>query len=129
MPCASSPSPGEHRALRSGDMLFRQGDTSDGGFVVTKGAVGLEPQPGHEAFIAGPGALIGQTALFCRTVRGGTAIARETSAVLQGLADADAPRAAGVPGRGRRHAPGAVDRAVEALRRARAGQEAPLGGR
>ena len=74
---------GEHRALRSGDMLFRKGDTSDGGFVVTKGAVALEPEPGHEAFLAGPGALIGQTALFCRTVRGGTAIARETSAVLR----------------------------------------------
>src|SRR5215203_6085319 len=33
---------GEHRGLRSGDMLFRKGDTSDGGFVVTKGAVALE---------------------------------------------------------------------------------------
>src|SRR5215203_467801 len=45
---------GEHRALGSGDMLFRKGDTSDGGFVVTKGAVALEPEPGHEAFLAGP---------------------------------------------------------------------------
>src|SRR5215218_6644121 len=45
---------GEHRALRSGDMLFRKGDTSDGGFVVTKGAVALEPEPGHEAFLAAP---------------------------------------------------------------------------
>jgi CRP-like cAMP-binding protein len=74
---------GEHRVLRAGDVLFRKGDKADGGFVVTKGAIAVEGQEGAELFVAEPGALIGQAALFSRGLRPATATAREPSAVLR----------------------------------------------
>jgi CRP-like cAMP-binding protein len=74
---------GEHRVLRAGDVLFRRGDKADGGFVVTKGSLAVEGKPGEEAFIAEPGAVVGQMALFSRSLRPATATAREPSAVLR----------------------------------------------
>ncbi len=75
----------ENRALRAGDMLFRKGDRSDGGYVVSRGAVALDANDdGSPAtFIAGPAALIGQTALFTRIARPATATAREPSTVIR----------------------------------------------
>jgi CRP-like cAMP-binding protein len=75
----------DHRSLRAGDVLFRKGDRSDGGYVVARGAVALDAAEdgSSPAFIAGPGALIGQTALFARLARPATATAREPSAVLR----------------------------------------------
>jgi CRP-like cAMP-binding protein len=75
----------EARNLARGAVLFRKGDRSDGGYVVTRGAIELDP---HEdgsppAFVAHPGALIGQVALFLRTTRAATATAREHSAVIR----------------------------------------------
>jgi CRP-like cAMP-binding protein len=75
----------EARNLSRGDVLFRKGDRSDGGYVVTRGAIELDA---HEdgsppAFVAHPGALIGQVALFLRTTRAATATAREHSAVMR----------------------------------------------
>ena len=72
----------EHRVLRPGDVLFRKGDRSEGGYVVTKGALSVESGEG-EPFVAEPGALIGQTALFARSVRPATATALKPSAVLR----------------------------------------------
>lgn len=74
----------EHRALTEGEVLFRKGDRADGGYVVTRGAIVLDPKrPGATVFVAEPGALIGQAALFVRQLRPATATAREPSAVLR----------------------------------------------
>ena len=69
----------EHRLLRAGDVLFRRGDKSDGGFVVTKGSLAVAGKDDDAPFIAEPGALVGQTALFLRGTRPATATAREPS--------------------------------------------------
>ena len=62
-----------------------KGDRSDGGYVVSRGAIALDANDdGSPAtFIAGPGALIGQMALFTRIARPATATAREPSAVIR----------------------------------------------
>ena len=73
----------EHRLLRAGDVLFRRGDKSDGGFVVTKGSLAVAGKDDDAPFIAEPGALVGQTALFLRGTRPATATAREPSSVLR----------------------------------------------
>jgi CRP-like cAMP-binding protein len=75
----------DHRSMRAGDVLFRKGDRSDGGYVVARGAVALDAtEDGSPAdFVAGPGALIGQTALFARLAHPATATAREPSSVLR----------------------------------------------
>jgi CRP-like cAMP-binding protein len=75
----------ENRILRAGDMLFRKGDRSDGGYVVSRGAIGLDASEDGSpaAFVAGPGSLIGQAALFTRVVRPATAMAQEPSTVIR----------------------------------------------
>ncbi|MET0743501.1 MAG: Crp/Fnr family transcriptional regulator [Microvirga sp.] len=74
----------ETRVLRPGEVLFRKGDRSDGGYVVKTGAVALEGRDGAEAtFVAGPCALVGQTALFTRIERSATASARGPTVVLR----------------------------------------------
>ncbi|WP_112661934.1 cyclic nucleotide-binding domain-containing protein [Microvirga flavescens] len=75
----------ESRPLRAGDVLFRKDDRSDGGYVVAKGAIALDANDdGSPAdFIAKPGALIGQSALFTRIARPATATAREPSTVIR----------------------------------------------
>jgi CRP-like cAMP-binding protein len=75
----------ENRTLRAGDMLFRKGDKSDGGYVVSRGAVALDAREDGSpaAFIAGPGSVIGQAALFARIERPATAIAREPTTVIR----------------------------------------------
>ncbi|MCB5174719.1 cyclic nucleotide-binding domain-containing protein [Microvirga lenta] len=75
----------ENRILRAGDMLFRKGDRSDGGYVVSQGAIALDAKDDGSpaAFVAGPGSLIGQAALFTRVERPATAMAREPSTVIR----------------------------------------------
>jgi CRP-like cAMP-binding protein len=73
----------EHRTLKAGEVLFAKGERSNGGFVVTRGSIALERDEGTPCFVAEPGALIGQMALFARTTRPATARAREASAVLR----------------------------------------------
>jgi CRP-like cAMP-binding protein len=75
----------ENRVLRAGDMLFRKGDRSDGGYVVSRGAIALDADDdGSPAtFVAGPASLIGQTALFTGIPRPATATAREASTVIR----------------------------------------------
>ena len=64
----------ESRDLRAGDVLFRKGDRSDGGYVVTRGTITLDAgDDGPAAVTAEPGALIGRTALFVRVQRAATA--------------------------------------------------------
>jgi CRP-like cAMP-binding protein len=75
----------ETRNLRAGDVLFRKGDRSDGGYVVSRGAIALDANEDGSpaAFVAGPGSLIGQAALFTRISRPATATAQEASTVIR----------------------------------------------
>jgi CRP-like cAMP-binding protein len=75
----------ENRVMRAGDVLFRKGDRSDGGYVVSQGAIALDARDDGSpaSFIAGPSALIGQSALFTRIERMATATAREPSTVIR----------------------------------------------
>jgi CRP-like cAMP-binding protein len=72
------------RQVRAGETLFRRGETSDGGFLVLEGEVILDAtddgSPSRHAF--GPGALIGQTALFSTVERPATAIIRSAGSLL-----------------------------------------------
>jgi CRP-like cAMP-binding protein len=72
---------GETRILRKGDVLFRIGDPSDGGYVVFSGTIALEGRGG--ALILEPPALIGDAALIAETICQATATAREPSSVLR----------------------------------------------
>jgi CRP-like cAMP-binding protein len=75
----------ENRTYREGDVLFKKGDRSDGGYVVTRGSIALDAAEDGSpaAFVAGAGALIGQAALFARIERRATATAREPSAIIR----------------------------------------------
>jgi CRP-like cAMP-binding protein len=74
----------ESLSLRAGDMLFSAGDTADGAFVVQQGSLSLKPDgASNEEIIAGPGTLLGETALLAATRRPATAIAREPARVLR----------------------------------------------
>lgn len=73
----------EHKVLRSGGVLFQKGERADGGFVVSRGLIALDPGDGRPPVLAGSGSLIGQTALFVRHERLAHAVAREASAVIR----------------------------------------------
>ncbi len=75
----------EKRVLRAGDVLFRQGDWSDSGYVIVSGAVALDTSqsPGVAGKIVGAGALLGELALLVATKHPTTAIARQNSTVLK----------------------------------------------
>ena len=75
----------ESRTLRAGDVLFRRGEASDGALLIVSGAVALlgadEGRPAED--ILGPGALLGEIALFTAVERPVTAIAREPTQVMR----------------------------------------------
>ena len=75
----------ESRILRAGDVLFRAGEPSDGAVLVVSGAVALTAKDDgkHDVEIVGPGALIGELALFTSVPRQVTAIAREPTQVMR----------------------------------------------
>jgi CRP-like cAMP-binding protein len=75
----------ETRILRAGDILFRRGEPSNGGFVVLSGSIALDASDrgASTARIVRAPALIGETALLTETMRPATAIAREPSSVLR----------------------------------------------
>lgn len=75
----------EKRVLRAGDVLFRQGDVSDGGYVVISGAIALDSSQGASVAgkIVGPGGLLGELALLVATRHPATAIARQNSSLLK----------------------------------------------
>jgi CRP-like cAMP-binding protein len=77
---------GEARILRGGDVLYRKGDASDGGFVVQSGAIVLtsgDTPTASDAQIIRPHTLIGEIALISQTERTTNAFAREPSTVLK----------------------------------------------
>ncbi len=70
--------------VESGQVLFMAGDIADGAFVVQRGSFALRPLRGGEAdIVAGPGTLLGESALLAETTRPATASAREDSTVLR----------------------------------------------
>jgi CRP-like cAMP-binding protein len=69
----------ETRLLRGGDTLFSEGEPSDGGYYVVSGTLLLEDSEKEEAH--GPGALIGESALFVETERPATAKAQGPTTV------------------------------------------------
>jgi CRP-like cAMP-binding protein len=75
----------ETRLMRAGDVLFRRGETADGGYLVVSGSIALDARDdGSPAGqVAGPGHLIGETALLIEVARPATAIAREATSVLR----------------------------------------------
>jgi CRP-like cAMP-binding protein len=75
----------ETRILRAGDVLFRQGDVSEGGYVILNGSVALmgDAEDENAERILGPHSLIGELALISRTLCPITAIAHEPSSVLK----------------------------------------------
>ena len=72
----------ETRILRAGDVLFRAGDKTDGGFVVLSGAIALTVARGDETLVRPP-ALLGERALVAETLQPATATAREPTSVLK----------------------------------------------
>jgi CRP-like cAMP-binding protein len=75
----------ETRLLRAGDILFRQGEVADCGYIIMSGAVALDPRDdGSPAMeVATTGHLLGETALFAEVQRPATAVARETTTALR----------------------------------------------
>jgi CRP-like cAMP-binding protein len=76
----------ESRYVHDGDVLFREGEVADAGYVVQEGAFTLasgNARIGIEPITAGPGALIGELALLTETVRPATATATEPSSVIR----------------------------------------------
>jgi CRP-like cAMP-binding protein len=67
------------RILRKDDVLFREGDVSDGGYFIASGSLVLEGSGITETH--GPAALIGEAALFAETKRPATATILEPTVV------------------------------------------------
>jgi CRP-like cAMP-binding protein len=72
----------ESYAVQPGEVLFTAGEAADGAFVIQQGSVSLKPERGEE-IIAGPGTLLGETALLTQTTRPATATVREACTVLR----------------------------------------------
>lgn len=75
----------ESRLVRAGDVLFRKGEAAEEAYLVISGQIALdEKDDGSPAqVIVGPGALIGEMALFTAIQRPATAVARETGSLLK----------------------------------------------
>lgn len=69
----------------AGDVLFRNGEVSDAGFLILSGSIMVDLGHGtmDNGKIVGPGALIGELALLAPTVHPSTAIARENATTLK----------------------------------------------
>ena len=68
----------ESYSVQAGQALFTVGEAADGGYVVQRGSFSLSTERGNEAeIVAGPGTLLGETALIAETKRPATARARE----------------------------------------------------
>lgn len=71
-------------AVERGQVLFAAGEPADGAFIVQRGSFDLRPAPPAEGeAVAGPGTLLGQSALLAQTRRPATATAREPAVVMR----------------------------------------------
>ena len=75
----------ESRNLPSGAVLFYAGELADGGYIVRRGLILLEPETSLEGreITAGPCTLIGELALRTDMVSPATAIAKEPTTVIR----------------------------------------------
>jgi CRP-like cAMP-binding protein len=76
----------ESRFIQDGDILFREGELADAGYVVQEGAFALESEHsrrGTKPEVAGPGMLLAELALLTETACRATATATEPSAVVR----------------------------------------------
>jgi CRP-like cAMP-binding protein len=74
----------EGQELAAGRALFTAGEAADCAYVIRRGSVSLNTGRAHESeIIAGPGTLLGESALLIESRRPATALAREDSAVLR----------------------------------------------
>ena len=69
--------------VQAGQVLFTEGETADGGYVVQRGSFSLKTARSTDDIVAGPGTLLGETALIAETKRPATARSREDSIVLR----------------------------------------------
>ena len=76
---------GEKQMLARDEILFRKGERADSAYFVLAGSVALETDEDRSAsrVVAGPDALIGETAMLVETERPSTARALEPSTVLK----------------------------------------------
>jgi CRP-like cAMP-binding protein len=72
----------ETYSAKPGEVLFTAGDTADGALIVQQGTISLKAERGDEV-LAGPGTLLGESALLAETKRPATATAREACTVLR----------------------------------------------
>lgn len=75
----------EQQGFAAGEIVFKRGDISDGGYVIASGRIALYEgdTAAAPALLAGPGVLIGELALISVTERPASAIAVEASSLLQ----------------------------------------------
>jgi CRP-like cAMP-binding protein len=74
----------ESYPVQAGEVLFTAGDVADGAFIIQQGSLRLQSERGSEPeVIAGPGTLLGESALLAETRRPATATARERSQVMR----------------------------------------------
>ena len=74
----------ESRTIHEGTSLFGEGDDADCAYAVQEGSFELVAEKSTLApSVAGPGALIGETALFTEAKRTTGAVAREPSTVVR----------------------------------------------
>ena len=74
----------ESRYVHSGDILFREGESADAGYVIQQGSFRLTTDRRAEAgATVGPATLVGELALLVETRRPVTATACEPSSVLR----------------------------------------------
>src|SRR6476659_9252633 len=74
----------ESRTIHEGISLFGEGEDADCAYVVQEGSFDLVSEKGAmPPPVAGPGTLIGETALFTEAKRTTAAVAREPSMVVR----------------------------------------------
>jgi CRP-like cAMP-binding protein len=74
----------ESYEVQAGQVLFTAGETADGAYLIKQGSFSLKPERvGEGEIVAGPGTLLGESALFAETRRPATATAREGATVMR----------------------------------------------
>src|SRR6202166_547185 len=74
----------ESFSVQAGRVLFTAGDAADCAYIIQQGSIGLKPErPGEGEVIAGPGTLLGESALLRESRRPATAVAGEDATVLR----------------------------------------------
>ena len=73
----------ESQTVGPGHVLFTAGEVADGAYIVQQGSFTLTPERVGEEVIAGPGTLLGESALLAETKRPATATARENATVMR----------------------------------------------